>query len=375
MIRRVFYREALKRALERSPIVALLGPRQCGKTTLAREFCDEKSSHYFDLEDPLALHMLEQPMTTLRGLEGCVVIDEIQRRPELFPILRVLADQSDLKATFLILGSASPDLSRQAAESLAGRVEIIEMKGFDLSELEAGVQDRLWIRGGFPKSFLSQSDENSFEWRRNFIRTYLERDLAQLGFGITPLLMNRFWTMLAHYHGQIWNAQQMAASLGVAPNTAKRYLDVLEQTYMVRRLLPWHENLGKRLVKSPKIYFRDSGLFHSLCGIHDFRELLVHPLIGASWEGFALEKILYEVKPDEFYFYAVHSGSELDLMMIKGGKRFGIEFKRSDKPTITKSIRIAMNDLDLESVKIVYPGNRRFYLEEKIEVVPLHEPI
>lgn len=315
--------------------------------------------------------LLENPMTALQGLRGLVVLDEAQRQPRLFPVLRVLADRKEQPATFLILGSAAPELSRQSAESLAGRVEIIEMQGFTLDETGAAAQEVLWHRGGFPRSFLAADEDDSLVWRKNFIRTFLERDLAALGFGMAPAAMGRFWSMLAHYHGQVWNGAEIAASLGIAANTARSYLDALEQTFLVRRLLPWHTNLGKRLVKAPKLYFRDSGLLHALLGIRSAGELQVHPKLGASWEGFALENVLRAIEPDEAYFHAVHSGSELDLLMLKGGRRIGVEFKRVDAPSITRSMRVALADLALDDLWVVYPGTRTYTLDERIRVRPL----
>ena len=373
MVERSSYLRRIRAGLKRSPIVALLGPRQCGKTTLAREFLPAESANYFDLEDPAVAAVLEQPMTALQPLRGLVVIDEAQRRPGLFPVLRVLADRAGEPATFLILGSASPDLSRQAAESLAGRVEIIELRGFDGGELPASDLTKLWLRGGFPRAFLAKSDADSLQWRRDFVRTFLERDLAGLGFGIAPTALGRFWTMISHYHGQIWNGSEVAASLGIAPNTARNHLDALEQTYMVRRLQPWHANLGKRLVKTPKIYFRDSGLFHTLQGIGTIGELHTHPKLGASWEGFALEETLQAVKPDQAYFYAVHNSAELDLFMLVGGHRIGVEFKREDAPRLTHSMQVAMQDLKLDHLSIIYPGTRRYALHEKINALPLRD--
>jgi predicted AAA+ superfamily ATPase len=361
-IPRIACRAALEQALGDAPIVALLGPRQCGKTTLAREFLAPGSPQYFDLEDPAVAASLEQPMSTLQPLRGLVVIDEAQRRPELFPILRVLADRADAPAKFLILGSATPELRRQAAESLAGRIAML---------------DKLWLRGGFPRSFLARDDAASDRWRRDFVGTFLERDLAQLGFGITAPLMLRFWTMLSHYHAQIWNATQLAISLGVAPNTVRHYLDVLSQTYMIRQLQPWHANLAKRQVKAPKIYFRDSGLFHRLQGIRTTRDLLTHPKLGASWEGFALEEVLRAAQPDEAYFWAVHSGAELDLLMFKDGHRIGVEFKREDAPRLTRSMRTAFTDLELERLLVVYPGSRPYPIADHIHALPLgliHHP-
>jgi predicted AAA+ superfamily ATPase len=375
MILRKHYLAQVKKALARSPIVALIGPRQCGKTTLARQVIPARHPHYFDLEDPVVARLMENPMTALQGLHGLVVVDEAQRQPGLFPVLRVLADRAEQPATFLILGSASPELSRQAAESLAGRVEIIEMRGFDLNELPPDAQEKLWERGGFPRSYLAADGEGSVAWRKNFIRTFLERDLAALGFGLSPALMGWFWTMLAHYHAQLWNGSEIAASLGIAPNTARAYLDALEQTYMIRRLQPWHANLGKRLVKTPKIYFRDSGLFHTLCGIQSAAGLLTHPKLGASWEGFALEEILQAQQPDQSWFYAVHSGSELDLLMEIGRRRIGVEFKRADAPHITRSMHLAIADTKLDELWVVYPGTRTYALDKKITVRPLVECI
>jgi hypothetical protein len=371
MILRQAFRKRIEDALRRSPVVMLLGPRQCGKSVLAKQFLEPDSPNFFDLEDPVGASRLEQPMTALRDLRGLVVLDEAQRMPDVFPVLRVLADRSGIPARFLVLGSASPELSRQGSESLAGRVEMIDVRGFSMDELGAGSRDQLWVRGGFPRSYLAESDESSIIWRRNFIRTFLERDLGLLGFGMAPQAMERFWKMLSHYHGQIWNASEVAASLGVSPPTASKYLDALEQTYMVRRLQPWYVNLGKRLVKSPKIYLRDSGIFHSLQGIHDMGELLTHPKLGASWEGFALEEVLAAFKPDEAWYYAVHSGSELDLFFRHKGKRIGVEFKRMDAPRMTKSMRVVMQDLELDQLYVIYPGTRRYTLDDHVEAVPL----
>jgi predicted AAA+ superfamily ATPase len=365
------YFEKVKKALGRSPVVMLSGPRQCGKTTLARQFLDPGAVGYFDLEDPAVAAILENPMTALQSLRGLVVVDEAQRQPKLFPVLRVLADRPGSPATFLLLGSATPELCRQSAESLAGRVEIIEMQGFGIEEVGVGCMETLWERGGFPRSFLAADEESSVVWRRNFVQTFLERDLAVLGFGMAPAAMGRFSAMLAHYHAQTWNGAEIAASLGIAPNTAKSYLDALEQTFLVRRLPPWHANLGKRLVKAPKLYFRDSGLLHLLLGVRSPAELLRHPKLGASWEGFCLESVLRNFSPDEAYFYAVHSGSELDLLMLKGNRRIGVEFKRADAPTLTRSMQVAMTDLQLDELHVIYPGKRAYALGETIKVQPL----
>ena len=324
---------------------------------------------YFDLEDPATAVLLENPMSAMASLTGLVVVDEAQRAPGLFPVLRVLADREGHPATFLILGSASPELTRQASESLAGRLEIVEMGGFDLTELPAAEAHGLWMRGGFPRSFLAGSERDSFAWRRNFTRTFLERDLAGLGFGMSPQAMGRFWTMLAHYHGQIWNGNEIASSMGISATTARHYLDALEQTFMIRRLLPWHSNVGKRLVKTPKIYFRDSGVFHALQGIESHTGLLTHPKLGASWEGFALEQILRAYPGVDAYFYAIHSGSELDLYFPN--LRLGIEVKYQDAPRLTRSMRIAMDDLKLTELRVVYPGAREYEMADGIRAVPL----
>jgi predicted AAA+ superfamily ATPase len=373
MIKRQAYLQAIKTALSRSRIVVLTGPRQCGKTTLARQFCSATSPNYFDLEDPSHLAMLDEPMTALRPLKGVVVIDEVQRRPELFPLLRVLADREPLPARFLILGSASPALLRQSSESLAGRLELIEVAGFSVSEVAVGQADRLWLRGGFPLSFLSANDEDSLAWRKGFIQTFLERDVPQFGIGIAPVALRRFWAMLAHYHGQIWNGAELARSLAVSESTVRKYLDTLEQVCMVRVLQPWFENLGKRQVKSPKIVFRDSGILHALLGCGTRRELLEHPKCGASWEGHALETVIRALRPDEAYFWATQNRAELDLLLIRKGRRHGYEFKRGDAPKLTPSMRIARQDLKLDRLTVVYPGDRAYTLAEGIRVCPLSE--
>ena len=373
MIARPEYQTRIQAALRRSPIVMLVGPRQTGKTTLARQILAPDAANYFDLEHPAVAALMEQPMTALQGLSGLVVLDEAQREPRVFPVLRVLADREHSPARFLVVGSASPELSRQASESLAGRVEVIEVRGFDTSEVGEASIERLWLRGGFPRSFLAAGDSDSLTWRENFIQTFLERDLAMLGFGMSPRTMGRFWTMISHYHGQIWNASEVAGSLGVSPHTARKYLDALEQTYMIRRLQPRFENLGKRLVKSPKIYLRDSGLFHALQGIGTSQQLTTHPKLGASWEGFALEEVLARFRPREAWFYGVHSGSELDLLFVHEGRRVGVEFKREDAPRMTRSMRVARADLSLDELLVVYPGTFRYSLDEGTTCIPLGE--
>ncbi|RYD37763.1 MAG: ATP-binding protein [Verrucomicrobiaceae bacterium] len=371
MVERTETKERISAALERSRVVALIGPRQCGKTTLAEGFLPPDSEGYFDLEDPENLIHLDEPKTTLARLSGLVVIDEVQRRPELFPLLRVLADRKPLPAKFLILGSASPELLRQSSESLAGRMETIELTGFTLAETGRENLTRHWLRGGFPLSYLAKNDSNSFAWRKSFISSFLERDLPSFGIGISAVTLHRFWAMLAHYHGQIWNASEIAGSMGVSSATIKNYLDILTHTFMIRQLQPWHENLGKRQVKAPKIYFRDSGIFHSLAGIRREEELFRHPKLGASWEGYAIEEIIRFFEPDQAYFWATHNGAELDLFLLKDGKRIGVECKRQDAPRITPSMRIAMEDLRLDELHVFYPGQKSYPLAENITVTPL----
>lgn len=362
---------AIKSALKRSRVVILSGPRQSGKTTLAREFLDEESINYFDLEDPTSLARLDEPMTALQGLEGLVVIDEIQRRPDLFPVLRVLADRKNAPARFLILGSASGDLLRQSSESLAGRIERIQLGGFSIPELGTDSLDKLWLRGGFPLSYLAQTEQDSIAWRKSFAQTLLERDLPQWGVRVPAATLQRFWTMLAHYHAQTWNSAEPARALGVSQTATRHYLDLLTDAFMIRQLQPWHANLKKRQVKAPKLYVRDSGLLHSLLGIETQKALHTHPKLGASWEGFAIEQILANEAHDEAYFWATHQGAEIDLILRRGDKLFGVEFKRADAPRITPSIRIALDDLKLERVAIIYPGVKRYPLSDKVEAVPL----
>ena len=358
-------------ALLRSRVVVLVGPRQCGKTTLARELLDESSVNYFDLEDPISLARLDEPMTALRPLEGLVVIDEVQRRPDLFPALRVLADRKGAPTRFLVLGSASGDLLRQSSESLAGRVEHLYLSGFSLLELGAEAEPVLWRRGGFPLSYLAETDADSWIWRRNFVRTLLERDLPQWGVRVPAVALQRFWTMLAHYHGQVWKATEPARALGVGESTVRRYLDLLSDALMVRQLQPWYANLGKRQVKSPKIYVRDSGLLHQLLGIDGEKALLTHPKIGASWEGFVIEQVLTSEPHDGAYFWATHQGAEIDLLLRRGDRLFGVECKRGDAPRMTPSLRTATADLGLERIVVVYPGEQRYPLSDAVEVVPL----
>ena len=366
-------RQTVTTALSRSRAVVLVGPRQVGKTTLARSLVPANSANYFDLEDPRVEAQFVAPLTTLEDRRGLVVIDEVQRVPDLFKILRVLIDRERSPAKFLLLGSASPALSRQSSESLAGRLEVHEIGGFSVDETGAGKLSQLWLRGGFPRSYLARSGESSRQWRTSFVRMFLERDLPQLGIYVATTAMRRFWTMLAHYHGQVWNAAEPARSLGVNESTVRRYLDWLTQTYMVRQLAPWHENIGKRQVKAPKIYFRDTGLLHELLGIRDAAALRAHPKSGASWEGFVLEQVLRLIEPSEAYFWATYAGAELDLLLFKNGKRYGVEFKRADAPALTRSMTTALSDLKLEHLAVIYPGDRHYSLAERISVVPASE--
>ena len=371
MIERSSILSTIQIALGRSRVVAIIGPRQSGKTTLARQFVRPDSVNYFDLEDPVSLARLEQPLTALQDLRDLVVIDEIQRRPDLFPILRVLADREGLPARFLILGSASPELIRSSSESLAGRMETISISGFSLAEVGIDAMQEHWLRGGFPLSFLADNDIDSFAWRKNFVQTFLERDLPRWGVQIPTGNLLRFWTMISHYHGQVWNAAELARSMGVSEPTVRRYLDILQDVFMVRILQPWHTNLKKRQVKSPKIYFRDSGLLHSLLGIRTPQDLQTHPKSGASWEGYAIEEAIKSIEPDEVYFWGTHNGAEIDLLLLKNGRRFGLECKRVDAPRLTPSMQIAIEDLQLDRLVVIYPGEWYYPLGEKVTAVPL----
>jgi predicted AAA+ superfamily ATPase len=364
---------AIKAALLRAPVVVLTGPRQSGKTTLARELVDENSINYFDLEDPPSLVRLEEPMTALQPLQGLVVIDEVQRRPDLFPVLRVLADRRRTPARFLVLGSASGELLRQSSESLAGRVEHVRIGGFSIREVGRDASDTLWRRGGFPLSYLARTERDSVVWRRQFTQALLERDLAQWGVRVPAAALLRFWTMTAHYHGQVWNNADPARALGVSESTTRRYLDLLTDALMIRQLQPWHANLRKRQVRSPKVFVRDSGLLHNLLGIGSQKELASHPKLGASWEGFAVEQILMSEPHDEAAFWATHQGAQIDLILRRGDRLFGVECKRADAPGLTQSIRIAMDDLGLERVVVLYPGDRRYSIADRVEVVPLRD--
>jgi uncharacterized protein len=363
--------ERLSTAIRRSPVTALLGPRQCGKTTLALAVAAGRESTVFDLESPRDVRRLTNPELMLASLTGLVVIDEIQRMPELLPVLRVLADRLSERVRFLILGSASPDLREGASESLAGRVEFVDLAGFGLDEVGPDNLSRLWVRGGFPRSYLADSDEDSFAWREGFVRTFLERDLPQFGVRTPAPVMRRFWTMLAHYHGQTWNASEIGRSLGQSDKTVASYLDTLTETWMVRRLQPWFENVGKRQVKAPKLYLRDSGILHSLLVLADLSQIAGHPKVGASWEGFAMEQVLTLIDPPQAYFWSVHAGAEIDLLLLDRGQRIGIEFKYSEAPTVTRSMRAAAETLRLGRLWIVTPGNGCYPLEPDVTVCGL----
>jgi predicted AAA+ superfamily ATPase len=373
MIARLSYLEQLTTAVRRSPVTALLGPRQCGKTTLARLFGAGRQAIHFDLESQPDQRRLQNPELILGSFQGLVILDEIQVMPELFNVLRVLVDRPETQARFLILGSASPDIIRNVSETLAGRVELVELAGFDLRETGADTWEHLWLRGGFPRSFLAASDEDSLAWREGFIRTFLERDIPQLGIRIPVAAMRRFWTMLAHHHGQIWNASELARAMGLSDKTVRSYLDILTGTFMIRQLQPWYENIGKRQVKAPKVYLRDSGVLHSLLSLPNLHALMGHPRVGASWEGFALEQVLLTLKPSEAFFWATHSGAAIDLFFLAQGRRCGVEVRFNEAPHVTRSMRIALDDLVLDHLWIIYPGQHAYPVHEQITVWPLRE--
>jgi hypothetical protein len=375
MIERTREIKTLKQLLNRHPVVGIVGARQVGKTTLARSLMERmrKSVTYFDLENPEDLARLSDPMIALKDLKGLVVIDEVQRMPDLFPVLRVLVDRPRLPCRFLILGSASPSLLRQGSETLAGRIFYHELSGFGLDEVGALNHQRLWLRGGFPKSYLARTHAHSDEWRRGFIQTFLERDLPQLGINTRSTTLSRFWRMLAHYHGQVWNASEFGRSFGVADTTVRNYLDLMTSALVVQQLLPWHENISKRQVKAPKVYIADSGLLHALLNLKTFRDLEAHPKVGASWEGFVIQQIIRQLRArkDECFFWATHAGAELDLLVVRGRQRLGFEVKRTSAPKITPSMRIALNDLKLERLDVIHAGEETFMLDKKIRAVAL----
>lgn len=373
MIDRPEYLRRLREGIRRSPVTALLGPRQCGKTTLARMLAGTVAATRFDLESQPDLRRLQNPEIGLGTLEGLVILDEIQVLPQLFSALRVLVDRPENRARFLVLGSASPEIVRGVAETLAGRVEFVDLSGFDLTETGAEATDALWLRGGFPPSFLAPSDDDSLAWREGFIRTFLERDIPQLGITIPAAAMRRFWTMLAHLHGQTWNASELGRSMALSDKTVRSYLDILTGTFMVRQLQPWFENIGKRQIKAPKVYLRDSGLLHALLSIADGGALLSHPRAGASWEGFAIEQILRTVRPPEAYFWGSHSGAELDLFFLHGGRRYGFEVKLNEAPVVTRSMRTAVADLQLDQLWILCPTPASYRVDDRISVWPVRD--
>jgi predicted AAA+ superfamily ATPase len=373
MIERPREQQTLKRLLSRSPVVAIIGARQVGKTTLARAFVERqrRPASFFDLERAQDLSRLEDPELALRDLRGIVVLDEIQRRPELFPTLRVLADRPRNPARFLVLGSASPDLLRQSSESLAGRIAYHELAGLTLDEVGIESFNRLWFRGSFPRSFTARSNPDSRAWQRDFIRTFLERDVPQLGINIPAGTLERFWAMLAHCHGQIWNASEFARSFGVSHHVTRRYLDALQATFMVRILRPWAANIRKRQVRSPKVYVRDSGLLHSFLDVASMSDLDRHPKLGASWEGFLLEAIVHQLgaAAEQCYYWATHTGAELDLLVVRGGRHYGFEIKRTTAPRITPSMRSALEDLQLTRLDVIHAGSETFPLAPKIRAI------
>jgi uncharacterized protein len=371
LIERKTDRATLTKLVSLFPVTAILGPRQCGKTTLARTLAADS---YFDLENPQDLARLEQPQLALEDLTGLIVIDEIQRQPDLFPLLRYLVDEGKNRK-FVILGSASRDLIRQSSESLAGRIAYFQLGGFRLSDIDAGAMKTLWWRGGLPRSFLAASDDESLLWRNQYVTTFLERDIPQLGITIPARTLRRFWTMLSHYHGQILNYAELGRSFGVSDMTVRKYCDILEGTFMVRILQPWSANIGKRLVKRPKLYLRDSGLFHALLSIETPEQLHTSPRLGASWEGFALDCACrtLDKEDSDLYFWHTHAGAELDLFWQAAGRNWGLEFKYEDAPRLTRSMKTAVEDLELERLWVVYPGKAAYRLTDKVQVLPLTE--
>ncbi len=365
--------DTLHGLLKRHPVVGIIGARQVGKTTLARFFVKEsqQKSSYFDLENPEDIARLADPMLVLKDLKGLVVIDEVQRLPDLFQVLRVLVDRPRLPLRFLVLGSASPDLLRQSSETLAGRIVYHQLNGFAFDEIGTERQKRLWLRGGFPRAYLARTNSQSHEWLRGFIRTFLERDLPQLGITIRSTTLQRFWTMLAHYHGQIWNSSEFGRSFGVADTTVRNYLDLMTSALVTRQLQPWHENISKRQVKAPKIYITDSGVLHTLLNLRSMMDLEGHPKVGASWEGFLLQQVIRRLQafPEECYFWATHGGAELDLFVIRGRRRYGFEFKRTTSPRVTPSMRSALSDLKLNRLEVIHAGENTFPRAEKIRAV------
>ncbi len=373
MVNRYNIQTQVKTALGRNPIVSILGPRQCGKTTLAKAIAQSyKNTHFFDLENPRDTARLQNPLTTLENLNGLIVLDEIQQKPELFPILRVLVDRKKPYTNFMIIGSASPDILKNVSETLAGRVEVIYLNGFSLEEIGNDIET-LWMRGGFPESYLAKSIDDSVSWRENFVQTFLERDLAKFGVNVAPTVMSRFWYMLAHYQSQIWNASDISRSLGISYMTATRYLNILTHAFMVRQLQPWYANISKRQVKSPKIFIKDSGIYHILLRVRTKNDLLIHPKLGASWESFVIEQIINICRAGNCYFWRTQSGAELDLLFIHGNEKIGFEVKYSETASTTKSMRIAQNDLSLTHLFVVYFGKDQYPLDSDITAIPIEQ--
>ncbi len=375
LMNRPYFLEQIIHYFKTHSIVGLLGPRQCGKTTLARTYAkqigEQQEIHYFDLENPVDIERLKNPMLTLGSLTGLIIIDEIQRIPELFSLLRVLVDEEFADKKFLILGSASRELIRQSSESLAGRIAYLELTPFSYAETQE--LQKIWLRGGFPRSYLADTDQDSFDWREFYITTFLEQDIPNLGINIPAPSLRRFWIMLAHYHANIFNASELGRSFGISDTTVRRYLDILTGTFMIRQLQPWQENIKKRQVKAPKIYFRDSGLLHTLSRIVDNDALKTYAKLGASWEGFALEQLIqkYHAKAQDCYFWATHNGAELDLLLFVEDRRLGFEIKYSDAPRLTTSMKIAVQDLSLDQLTVIYPGKTDYPLDEKTHVIGL----
>jgi predicted AAA+ superfamily ATPase len=375
-IQRVKELQILKDRLKHSPVVAILGPRQCGKTTLSRQFArtiKNKDIHFFDMENPNDLARLDNPTLALQDLDGIIIIDEVQRSPELFPVLRVLVDECP-NVKYVLLGSASRELLAQSSESLAGRISYLEIGGFSLGHLAIKDLKKLWIRGSFPRSFLAGSEKSSYQWRQDFVTTFLERDVPALGLNIPAKMLRRFWLMLSHYHGRIFNASEIGRSLSVSDNTARRYLDILSGTFLVRQIQPWYYNTKKRLVKRPKLYFRDSGMLHSLLTLENYHDVVTSPKLGASWEGFALQQVIehLNLREEEVFYWAVHTGAELDLVFLRKGKLLGVELKYSEAPKLTKSMKSAIEELSLEHLWVVYPGDTSYSLSSNTSAVPIN---
>jgi len=377
MIKRKHYLSRLKTLISQHRVVAIIGARQVGKTQLAKAYCEsqKKEVHYYDLEDPEDLARLQDPMLTLRPLKGLVVIDEVQRKKDLFPILRVLADRQRSPAKFLLLGSASPELIQHSSETLAGRIFYFEISGFNVGEIGIQHYEKLWLRGGFPRSYLAKTNTQSFEWRNSFVKTFLEQDIPQLGIQTRAATLRRFWNMLAHYHGQTLNFSELGRAFGVSDTTIRYYLDQLSSALVVKQLLPWHENISKRQVKAPKVYISDSGILHSLLNVENKKDLEGHPKIGASWEGFVMNEVIRRMnaQQENTYFWATHSGAELDLLVMRGRSRIGFEIKRTSSPKLTPSMKSAVADLKLNKLYVVHSGEKAFSLDKKVQALPFEE--